>query len=432
MRSVSVGATHNLCYIARMTFKTSLATVKAFADMGLPDVLITALRHQKISIPTTVQSMTIPLAMERKDLIAVAETGSGKTLAYALPTLAHLALEPDSRALVLVPNREMAQQIHKVCKDLAKEIATDTTLIIGGKGTGTKQSNQLRKKPRMIIATPGRLNDHLISNKLLLQGVNIVVIDEADRMLDMGFAPQLLAIRKTIRGKIQVMMFSASFHKNVETIAKAFLQPDASMIKTEKSESPVRELKQTVIFIERSQKLDRLLDELNATTGGVIVYTGNQESCEQVGHQLAQYGYSSAYLHGSLTQGQRNRVMRSFITQETRILICTDILARGIDISHVETVINFDLPFQREDFLHRIGRTARAGKSGNAITFISEFDQKSFLKIKDYLGKAKEIVASPGFVFRTKLTVPKKDNRQHPSQKGKIHPTKQRKDSYRK
>lgn len=375
--------------------------------MNLPEVLLSALRLQKINTPTPVQALTIPVAMEKSDLISIAETGSGKTLAYALPTLALLSRDSESRALILVPNREMAQQIHKVCKDLAKEIATDTTLIIGGKGTGTKQSNQLRKKPRMIIATPGRLNDHLITNKLLLQGVNIVIIDEADRMLDMGFAPQLLTIRKTIRGKIQVMMFSASFHKNVETIAKAFLQPEAYMIRTDKAENPVQKLEQKVIYIERSQKLDRLLDELNATSGGVIVYTGNQESCEQVGHHLEQYGYASAYLHGSLTQGQRNRVMRSFITQETRILVCTDILARGIDISHLETVINFDLPFQSEDFLHRIGRTARAGKSGTAITFISEFDQKGFQKIKGYLSKAKEVMATPGFKFKVKPSVSK-------------------------
>ncbi len=372
--------------------------VKSFQEMNLNPLLHAALKKIEISKPTRIQSEAIPTAQTGTDLIAVAQTGSGKTLAYSLSALDKLLSKPDSRALILAPSREMAQQIYNVLLSLCADLPISVCLAIGGT-TGSKQANQLKKHPRVIIATPGRMNDHLTGNKLLLQNVEIVVIDEADRMLDMGFAPQLKSIQNTLRGQRQTMMFSASFSQSVESIAQLFMQHKVVMIRSEKSEAPVSTLKQKVIFLDRSIKNDRLLDELNATKSGVIVFTGSQESCEFVGAHLKEYGYSIDLIHGGLSQGHRNRVVREFREGELRILVATDLLARGIDIPHVDHVLNYDLPFKEEDFLHRIGRTARAGRTGMAITFITPSDRRMYEKIKPTLAGAKEIKALPNFSF---------------------------------
>nr|BFD58173.1 DEAD/DEAH box helicase [Bdellovibrio sp. CKG001] len=381
-----------------MKLHTSSHKAKTFQEMNLAPALMTALQKMKISKPTPVQSQAIPVGLEGSDLIAIAQTGSGKTLAFALSLLTTLHQKPQARALILVPSREMAQQIYKVFLELCTEMPVSVCLAIGG-STGSKQANQLKKNPRLIIATPGRMNDHLSTNKLLLQHVEIIVLDEADRMLDMGFAPQLKTIQNTLRGPRQTMMYSASFGSNVEAIAKLFMRNDVTMIRSEKAEAPVSSLKQKVLFLDRTMKNDRLLDELNATRGGVIVFTGNQESCEAVGSYLQEYGFSADLIHGGLSQGQRNRVVRAFRDGELRIVVATDLLARGLDVPHVDHVVNFDLPFQPEDFLHRIGRTARAGRAGEAITFVTPSDTRMYGRIKGYLQGAEEIKVDPRFSF---------------------------------
>ena len=366
--------------------------------MNLSATLLSALEKMEISKPTDVQAQGIPTAMNGADLIAVAQTGSGKTLAFALPVLNFMQKNPQARALIMAPSREMAQQIFKVFALLCAEMPLSTCLVIGGIPSA-KQISALKKNPRIIIGTPGRINDHLVGNKLLLQNVEYVVIDEADRMLDMGFSPQLKNIQNTLRGKRQTMMFSASFNPAIESIAQLFMSSTALMIRSAQAEEPVASLKQKILFIDKFAKNDRLLDELNATKGGVIVFCGNQGSCERMGQYLKEYGFSTDLIHGGLSQGHRNRVVRNFREGEIRIMVATDLLARGIDVPHVDHVINFDLPFQAEDFLHRIGRTARAGRMGNAITFVTSTDAKMFQKIKPYLHGASEIKVDPDFAF---------------------------------
>lgn len=382
-----------------MKFQTSSLTQKSFDEMSLSPALMAALAKMSISKPTPIQSEAVPASLLGKDVIAIAQTGSGKTLAYALSLLTKLNQDPEARALILVPSREMAQQIHKVLLDLCAELPISISLIIGG-AAGSKQVNQLKKNPRVIIATPGRMNDHLMTNKLLLQNVKVVVIDEADRMLDMGFAPQLKTIQMTMRGQWQTLMFSASFGKNVENIAELFMRPGAFMIRTEQAEEPVGSLKQKVLFLDRSMKNDVILDELNAASkGSAIVFTGNQENCESLGQYLKEYGFPVDIIHGALSQGQRNRVVKKFREGEIRIVVATDLLARGIDIPQVSHVFNYDLPFQAEDFLHRIGRTARAGRAGLAVTFVTPSDTRMYRKIHGYFAGADEIKLDPQFKF---------------------------------
>ncbi len=293
----------------------------------------------------------------------------------------------------------MAQQVHRVFLALTSDDPITAVLVIGGVPSA-KQISALNKKPKLIIATPGRLNDHLVNNKLLLQNVEHIIIDEADRMLDIGFSPQLKNIQSTLRGNRQTLMFSASFNPDVQRIAQLFMHPEKSiMIRSERAEKPVESLKQRVLFLDRSEKNDRLLDELNKTKGGVIVFCQNQGGCERTGQYLKEYGFKTDLIHAGLTQGHRNRVVKNFREGEIRVLVTTDLLARGLDVPHVDHVINFELPAQPEDFLHRIGRTARAGRPGDALTFVTPFDIKNYKQIKHYLEGALEIKLNPKFEF---------------------------------
>lgn len=384
---------------AAMKILTPTARANTFAEMNLPSVLTTALEKMAITKPTAIQSQAISIGIEGSDLIAIAQTGSGKTLAYALSLLTTLSNNPKARGLVLAPSREMAQQIYDVFVKLCAELPISNCLVIGGM-PNAKQVSQLKKIPRIIVATPGRLYDHLLTNKLLLQGVEVVVIDEADRMLDMGFSPQLTNIQKTMRGTWQTLMFSASFSPSVENIAKIYMRDEVYMARAAEAEAPVSSLKQRVIFINRGLRNDRLIKELKATNGaGTIVFTDSQETCEYVGAFLHEVGLSVEIMHGTLTTGHRTRVMREFRAGDFRILVATDLLARGLDVAHVEYVINYDLPYKSEDFLHRIGRTARAGRGGQAITFVLPTDTRSYRRIKPYLKGALEETADPAFAL---------------------------------
>lgn len=378
-----------------MKFRTPQASLTSFTDLSLNSSISQALAEMQITEPTLVQKQVIPTALEGRDLIAVAQTGSGKTLAFALPLLKALEKNPAIRALILAPSREMAQQIFKVFEQLTAGSDVSMALAVGGV-PGAKQTTKLNRQPRLIVATPGRLNDHLLRNKLLLQNVEVVVVDEADRMLDMGFAPQLKSIQATMRGPRQTLMFSASFDPSVESIAQVFMRDEITMIRSGKAEAPVASLKQKVLFLGAEQKHDRLLDEINAAKGSVIVFCGSQESCEDVCEYLKEYGVPVDLIHGGLSQGHRNRVVREFRDEDIRVVVATDLLARGIDVPHVDTVVNFDLPFNGEDFLHRIGRTARAGRGGEALTFVTESDDRTYNKIKKYLEDAEEVVVTPG------------------------------------
>lgn len=382
-----------------MNFQSSDVLVKSFAEMGFDAQLMNFLKHKGVVKPTEVQMRAIPLALEGKDLVAIAQTGSGKTYGFVIPILENIKKKPESRAIIFVPSREMAQQIYKVFMDLSLLTGLEPCLVIGGV-PNDKQVSALRKHPAVIIATPGRMNDHLITNKLLLKGTEIVVFDEADRMLDMGFAPQLESIRKTLRGHRQTLMFSASFNSGVEKMAEGFFLQEPYLLRSQKAEAPVAQLRQRLLFVNKNEKNEILRRELQNLKKSVIIFAADQSRCEFVDQYLKDNGVASDSVHGGMTQGHRNRVVREFREGKNRILVTTDLLARGLDVEQVGAVINFDFPFQTEDFLHRIGRTARAGRTGQAITFVTPLDSEHFERVQPYIVGAEEVKVDPNFKFK--------------------------------
>ncbi len=381
-----------------MQFQDSNQNVAEFAQMELAEGLLSAISKMGLVKPTLIQSEAIPVALQGSDLIGVAQTGSGKTLAYALSVMTQLTKNPQARALILTPSRETAEQVHRVFAELCAELPHSLCLA----ATGVKSAplvSQLKKNPRIIVATPGRLNDFLRENKLLLKGLAVLVIDEADRMLDMGFEPQLTYIQSTLRGERQTLMFAASFGPWAQPIARMFMRDEPILVRSEGAEMPVASLQQKIFFLTWPQKNLRLLDEIKSMKGGVIVFADSQEHCMDVGRLLEHHRFSSDFVHGDMNPGHRNRVLREFREEKIQILVTTDLLARGLDVPHVKHIINYDLPYKAEDFLHRIGRTARAGREGSAITFVTPADGRTYRKIKVYLQDASEHKLSEGFKF---------------------------------
>ncbi len=381
-----------------MKFHDSNLIIKEFADMGLPTLLLAALELAGLQKPTPIQSEAIAVALRGSDLIGVAQTGSGKTLAYALSVLTILSEKPEARALILLPSRETAAQVHDVILPLCTDLAISVCLAVAGIPNAI-QVKQLKKNPRLIIATPGRLEEHLKNNKLMLQKLSILVLDEADRMLSMGFEAQLTFMKSTLRGSQQTLMFAATFGPWAEPIAEMFMGNEAVLIKSKAAETPVATLTQTVFFLSAQQKQNRLFDELKRMKDGIILFADSQDSCVSLGRLLSHHKFSSDFMHGDMNPGHRNRVLREFREEKIQILVTTDLLARGLDVPHVKHVVNYDLPYKAEDFLHRIGRTARAGRSGSAITFVTPADGRTYRKIKNYLQGAKEEKLASNFKF---------------------------------
>lgn len=366
-----------------------------FEDLGLASELLIQLQSAQFLNPTPIQVESLPVSISGQDLIAVAQTGSGKTLAYALTVLQRLHQNSSTRALILTPSRETAEQTASFIQSFSKK-----EVVLAAPGVPAKTLDKLLKKnPSIIVATPGRISEQLQNNKLLLKDLKILVIDEADRMLDLGFESQLKMIQSTLRGDWQTLLFAATFGPQAEKVAKLFLKNEAIRVQPQNTETPVSTLKQTVYFLSKAQKNNRLLDEIKSIKGGVIVFTDSQESCVEVSQFLTHHQFKNDFIHGDMNAGHRNRIIREFREKKFLILVATDLLARGLDIDHISTVISYELPYKFEDFLHRIGRTARAGRSGEAITFVTPADDRTYRKIKKFLVGAVEKTIMKDFKF---------------------------------
>ncbi len=340
-----------------------------FGSLKLPDLLLKALRDLKYTTPTPIQAKTIPIALKGTDILGCAQTGTGKTASFLIPIIAQMLAKPNTTALILVPTRELAVQIQEVLKGLtAYTKHLGNAVLIGGMSM-QPQLRALQKKPRFIIATPGRMIDHLDRKSISLQQTAFLVLDEADRMLDMGFIPQLTDIFRTLPKERQTLLFTATLPPNIIQISKKYMSHPVE-VSIGRTSTPVENIKQSTIQTTQKEKTDVLLDALNARTGSAIIFARTQRRADRLHRSLESFGHKAGVIHGGKSQAQRTRALDAFRNSVTRILVATDVASRGLDIPHVALVINYDLPDQAEDYVHRIGRTARAGNTGEALSLL--------------------------------------------------------------
>jgi ATP-dependent RNA helicase RhlE len=348
----------------------------SFFGLGIAPGLLAVVDALRFTIPTPIQEKAIPLAIEGKDIIGVAQTGTGKTLAFGIPMIQRLA-QGRGRGLVLVPTRELASQINEDLAKFVRAFKLRTAVVIGGESM-SRQIRQMKERPQVIIATPGRLNDHIERRHIRLADVSILVLDEADRMLDMGFLPQIERILKLIPKQRQTMLFSATMQPSILKIASSHMHLP---VRTEIAPSGTAPdlVTQEMVFVQKEAKVQVLEQLLAQYSGSVLLFVRTKRGASRVARLLRGMGHAAAEIHADRTQAQRTEALRGFKTGQHRILVATDIAARGIDVTDIELVINYDLPDDIGNYVHRIGRTGRAGKRGHAIAFATP-DQRGDVK----------------------------------------------------
>lgn len=345
------------------------APIHSFADFDLDTLLKSNLMVMKFTDPSPIQDQAIPHGLSGKDIVGIANTGTGKTAAFALPVLHRLISEPASKAIIMAPTRELAEQIEQQCRKIGKGSGLYGALLIGGTSMGP-QLRDLRSNPRIVIGTPGRVKDHLERGSLSLDDCNIVVLDEVDRMLDMGFVNDITDILHRTSDNRQSFYFSATLDTRVRGIIESFSNdPVYISIKTGETSDNVDQ--NIVRFSDRENKMNKLHDILiQDGTTKTIVFDDTQRSVEKLSNELAARGFLADSIHGGKSQAQRQRVLKKFKSSEVTVLVATDVAARGLDVPDISHVINYSLPQSYEDYVHRIGRTGRAGRVGYALTFV--------------------------------------------------------------
>jgi ATP-dependent RNA helicase RhlE len=338
-----------------------------FASLGLMQPLLQTLEKLNIMIPSPIQHQAIPVALQNKDVIGIAQTGTGKTFAFGLPMLQKLA-EGKGRGLIIAPTRELAYQIEESLIPFARAVNIRTAVFVGGASMHL-QRKALRNNPRILIATPGRLNDHLQQRTVTLKEVTVLVLDEADRMLDMGFKPQINQILENTPKERQTMLFSATMPKEIFELAKREMQLPLH-IEVAPAGTAAERVEQELIIVKKDQKNDLLVSLLKEIEGSVLVFSRTKHGAKRITSIVNHSGILAAEIHGNLSLAQRRASLAGFKSGKYRVLIATDIAARGIDVTGIESVINFDLPDDPADYVHRIGRTGRGGMRGKALTFI--------------------------------------------------------------
>lgn len=355
--------------------------MKNFEGFGLSEELNKSLTKMEYTTPTPIQAQAIPLALKGRDVLGSAQTGTGKTAAFSIPLVETLLNNPSAGALVMTPTRELAKQVLDVIHQLlGYKSKINTAFIIGGAPMG-KQLNELRAKPRIIVGTPGRINDHLERGTIKLNQTNFLVLDETDRMLDMGFGVQLDRIIKYLPKERQTLMFSATLPQEIVKLSSKYLNKP-ERISVGHTNVVAKNIQTDVIRIDQSEKYKELTKQLATRNGSVIVFIKTKHGADRMAKNLRRDGFTSEALHGDLRQTKRDKVMQNFRKQNFRILIATDIAARGLDVPHIEHVVNYDLPQVAEDYIHRMGRTARAGASGSALSFVSAQEGRKWYAIE--------------------------------------------------
>ncbi len=342
----------------------------SFSDFALNKTLQANLMAKGFLVPSPIQDQAIPPAIEGRDIIGIASTGTGKTAAFGLPMLERLMADRRSAALVIAPTRELAQQIEAEFKILGKNSGLFGALLIGGTNMGS-QLRSLKQNPPVIIGTPGRIKDHIERGSLNLNRVNIIALDEVDRMLDMGFVDDVTYILSQTNQNRQSLFFSATMDARIRKLIDTFSN-DAFSVSIKPSSTSENVHQDIVRYQTNSEKLDKLHDILiKQEVAKVILFDETQRSVERLSRELVDRGFVADAIHGGKTQGQRQRALDKFKKNQITILVATDVAARGIDVSDITHVINYSVPQQYDDYIHRIGRAGRAGQVGYALTFVT-------------------------------------------------------------
>ncbi|HUQ31281.1 MAG TPA: DEAD/DEAH box helicase [Pyrinomonadaceae bacterium] len=370
-----------------------------FSELGLEAALVRVCESLGYKEPTPIQQQAIPVVLSGSDLIGCAETGTGKTAAFLLPIIQRMAetARPGVRLLVLAPTRELASQIEASYRQLAPRKSPRCACLIGG-ASMSRQNESLRRGAGVVIATPGRLLDHVERGSVDLSQVETLVLDEADRMLDMGFLPAIRRVLAKLPTKRQTLLFSATMSSSIEKLARSTMsQP--KLIEISQRGQAATTVEQTVYPVATESKTALLLDLLESTTPleRVLVFTRTRRGAERLSHILEAREHKVNRIHADRTQPQREAALRGFKEGSTRVLVATDIASRGLDVDSVSHVINYDVPAAPEDYVHRIGRTGRAGKTGRAITLMTPAEEPSMRVIERLTGQVAERVLLPGF-----------------------------------
>ena len=341
------------------------APSSSFKDMGVNAALLKILDQRGIDTPTPIQHQAIPLAIEGKDLIGIAQTGTGKTFAFGLPMLQRLA-EGKKRGLILLPTRELAYQVEEALKPFASALGIRTAVFVGGAPIGL-QRKMLKQNPRVLIATPGRLNDHLDKRTVSLKEVEILVLDEADRMLDMGFKPQINKILSQVPKQRQTLLFSATMPQEIFALAKNEMHMPLR-IEVAPEGTAAAKVEQELIIVRQQDKKNLLFTLLQEHPGKVLVFSRTKHGAKKITRILNDKRVHAAEIHANRSLAQRRAALDGFKKGKVRVLVATDIASRGIDVMDIRLVLKYDLPDDAADYVHRIGRTGRAGRTGKAIS----------------------------------------------------------------
>ena len=351
-----------------------------FNSLNLEKTLMDSIAVINFKTPTPIQAQAIPVALEGKDILGTAQTGTGKTAAFGIPLVNFLLKTQKDTALVMTPTRELATQVMQSLISLIGRGNLRTALLIGGDSM-QKQLRQMQRNPRLIVGTPGRINDHLQRRSLKLYNTTFLVLDESDRMLDMGFAPQINQVLETVPEKHQTLLFSATLANNIVRLAERYLK-NPVRISVGSTSTPIDKIKQEILHVKDGDKYNQLIKEIYNRQGAILIFVKTRRNAEKMVKRLKYDDHDADAIHGNLRQNKRDRVIKAFRNGHFRILVGTDVASRGLDIPSIKHVINFDLPQLPEDFIHRIGRTARAGAEGSALSFIGSEDKSKWNAIQ--------------------------------------------------
>src|SRR5689334_10800807 len=399
----------------------------SFTTLGLADGLLRAVADEGYSVPTPIQARAIPEILAGRDLLAAAQTGTGKTAAFTLPLLQKLAAHPPAghraiRVLVLVPTRELAAQVNESVRTYGKHLPALKTALIFGGVSFNPQADHLRKGVDIVVATPGRLLDHAEQRTINLSKVEVLVLDEADRMLDMGFIHDIRRVLKLLPHKRQNLMFSATFSDDIRQLAHGILR-DPATIDIAPRNSAVDTVTQRLVHVGKHDKAG-LLSHLIRTGSWrqTLVFTRTKRGANKLAERLAQDGISTDALHGNKSQNARTRALAGFKSGEVRVLVATDIAARGLDIDMLPHVVNFELPNVPEDYVHRIGRTGRAGLEGEALSLVAPDERDELRAIERMLKRSIEVTQVEGYVpAPAPAHRPQQQHAPRPQQHGRSH-----------